>query len=45
MNSELMFSSEGDLWRTDPKFLLWLRDRFTFTLDCIDWRETCVPVG
>lgn len=33
MNSALMFSSEGDLWRTDPDFLAWLKKQFTFTLD------------
>lgn len=33
MNASLMFSSEGDLWRTPANFLTWLRTRFDFTLD------------
>lgn len=33
MNTSLMFSSDGDLWRTERPLVAWLNSRFDFTLD------------
>lgn len=43
MQTELMFSSEGDLWRTETPLVQWLDRQFHFSLDAAASDDTIAP--